>query len=374
MLPTHASPVVRLMPAAALLFAIAATTGCASSRSKTSYVWPPPPEKARIELVRTIRGPKDLDPSVLQRVVSVLIPHDTQAALKTPSSLALSVDERTLYVGCGSSAKVIVIDLENRTMKVFASGGQNAPVSAFGVAVDGDDNVYVSDRRRSAVMAYDRKGKHLRTIGVGKLEQPGDIAIDRKGQQLYVLNGATSPKTDHRIEVFSLKGEHLRTIGKRGEGPGEFNFPSALRVGPDRNLYVADKLNFRIQIFDPDGRYLDQFGEIGRGRPGAFDKIRGMAFDSFGNFYVVDTMQGIQVLNAKHRALMTFGSPPLTGAPYNVTIDSRNRIYLADFGLNAVFEFQLVNTSAEDSFRAEEATPSAPAAPAPAAQPAAAGQ
>ena len=56
-------------------------------------------------------------------------------------------------------------------------------------------------------------------------------------------------------------------------------------------VITADKLNFRVEVFDPDGKFLEQFGQVGRGAPGAFDKIRGMAFDTFGNFYIVDTMQ-----------------------------------------------------------------------------------
>jgi sugar lactone lactonase YvrE len=347
---------------AALLLALAVTAGCAASRSKIEYVFPPPPEKARVELIRAFRSEPDLDPSFLQRLINVLIPHDSQAAIQAPSALALSVDEKTLYVGCGTSARVIAVDLAGRSMSLFAAGDANAPASAFGVAVDAQENVYVSDRRAGSVKVYDRKGKFLRKIGQGRLEDPAAIAVDRPGQQLYVLNGTTKQKTDHRIEVFSLKGEHLRTIGKRGEGPGEFNFPSALTVGPDRKLYVADKLNFRVQIFDPEGKFLDQFGEIGRGMAGKFDKIRGMAFDAFGNFYIVDTMQGVEILNPKRRALMTFGGPPLTGAPYTVVIDSRNRIYVADFGTDRVLEFQLVNTTAEDSFAAEPAPADAPPA------------
>jgi len=352
------------LAAASALLALALATGCAGAAPAKKYVWPPPPEKARVESIRAFRSAADLRPSFWQRALRVLLPYDTRTFIQTPTALALAVDERTLYVACGPYPKVIAVHLEDRTMEILAGGDENAPLSAFGVAVDGNDDVYVSDRTRGAVMVYDRKGRFLRKIGAGKLEGPADIAIDRPGQQLYVFNGTTRQKTDHRIEVFSLKGEHLRTIGKRGEGPGEFNFPSALAVSRDRKLYVADKLNFRVEVFDPDGKFLEQFGQVGRGAPGAFDKIRGMAFDTFGNFYIVDTMQGVQILNPRHRALMTFASPPSTKGPYAIEIDSKNRIYLSDFAANVVIEFQLVNTTAEDSYAVEASpAPTAPASP-----------
>lgn len=355
---------------AALTLAGALGAGCATTREKPA-AWPPPPEKARVVHVRFFRTPDDLDPGFGRKLLDALLPRDSSAAVQSPVALALSPDERYLYVGGGITTRFVRVDLKNRTMSRFVRSSDQAPSSVFGIATDAEGNVYASDWRGSIVLVYDKEGRFLRKIGQGKVEVPTGIAVDRRGQQLYVVCGGTSQNVDHRIEVFSLKGQHLRTMGKRGEAPGEFNFPGGIVVRPDGTLWVADKLNFRIQVFDSTGNLVEQFGEIGRGMAGTFDKIRGLSFDTFGNIYIVDTMQGVHILNPKHQPLMLFAQPGFTGSPNAVLVDSKNRIFVSDYGSNGIHEFQLVNTTAADSYAPAD-TPSAgsPATPKPSAAPA----
>jgi hypothetical protein len=153
--------------------------------------------------------------------------------------------------------------------------------------------------------------------------------------------------------------------GGRGPTPGLFNFPSDLAVNAAGHLYVSDMLNFRVQVFDAQGGLIKLFGQAGSGNTGLFDKMHGISFDSFGNVYVVDLMQGIHVLNDLNQPLMTFGEGTVA-IPLGIVIDSRNHIYVSDFQ-HAVHEFELVNTTAEDSHRASpspgEAVPKKPAKP-----------
>ncbi len=348
----------------ALLAAVAAASlsaGCASQQ-QAKITWPPPPDKARVEYVRTIRTPADLDPGVGRRVLSVVIPHDTGTEIMTPSGLALSPDERRLYVSLGGRGRVVVIDREARSISPLAA---KAIGHSVGVAVDADENVYVADRLGNVVLVFDRKGGFLRKFGEDVLVEPTSIAIDRPAQQIYVVSGATSNKYDHRIDVFSLSGKHLRSMGNRGAGPGEFNFPSGLFVAPDGSLFVSDMLNFRVQQFDRTGQLVGSFGQLGTGMPGSFDKIKGIAFDAFGNIYVVDSMQGVHIFNPAHQPLMFFAGPPAMGTPGPIVIDSKNRIFVADYSMHAVHEFQLVNTTAADSYDGSVPPPAAPS-PAPA--------
>ena len=90
------------------------------------------------------------------------------------------------------------------------------------------------------------------------------------------------------------------------------------------------------------------------------DKIKGLAFDTFGNLYVADAQQGVHILNPNRQPLMIFGGQPLVNTPNAIAIDPRNHIFVSDFGLNRVHEFRLVNTTAEDSFlKTEAAAPKA---------------
>ncbi len=339
-------------------FAVAATfaaTGCATA-PKVIAVWPSPPEKPRIQLIRNISSGRDLDPGFGSRILSALIPHEAGSDIASPSGLALSPDERRLYVACGGRARVVVVDREARTMKLFTNKNLR---SSIGIAVDADENVFVSDRLGAAILVYDRRGAFVRLFGKDVLKEPTAIAIDRAGQLLYVVNDALKRDGEHRIDVFSLAGKHLRTLGRLGAEPGAFHFPSALSVASDGILFVSDTLNFRVQLFDRNGALVGSFGELGTGMVGAFDKIKGIAFDSFRNVYIVDAEQGVHILNASYRPLMLFGERPYTGAPGPIVIDSKNRIFVGDYPLNLVHEFQLFNTTAADS---NEVTPPAPAA------------
>ncbi len=346
-LPIAPSPARRPLLVPALVAAAAlAASGCASA-PRVQAMWPTPPEKPRIQLLGSLRTGKDLNPGFGQRLLNALLPHDGGGEIASPSGLALSPDERRLYVACGGRGRVVVIDREARTMKLFTNKGLR---SSIGVAVDADENVFVSDRLGSVIMVYDRRGAFVRQFGKDVLKEPTAIALDRAGQLLYVVNDALKREGEHRIEVFSLAGKHLRTLGRRGAEPGEFNFPSSLSVSPDGILFVSDTLNFRVQLFDRNGAVVGSFGQLGTGMAGIFDKIKGIAFDSFKNVYIVDAEQGVHILNASYRPLMLFGERPFTGAPGPIVIDSKNRIFVGDYPLNAVHEFQLINTTAADSY------------------------
>jgi DNA-binding beta-propeller fold protein YncE len=234
-------------------------------------------------------------------------------------------------------------------MELLGAGGAAKLIHPFGVGVDAEGDVYVADQRADEIVVLDGKGRLQRRFGKEKLQGPTALALDRKRQVLYVLNGMSSLKTDHRIEAFSLKGDHLRTIGKRGSGQGEFNFASHLTVAPDGRIFVSDMLNFRVQVLDPEGGYVSSFGSIGAGGPGFFDKSKGIALDTFGNVYVADALHGVQIFNPTFQPLMFFGEGFIQ-TPTGLVIDSRNHIFVSDPVSPFVHEFVLINTTAEDSF------------------------
>jgi sugar lactone lactonase YvrE len=341
----------RLLAAA---LAAAALAGCATAKQK-SVVWPPPPETPRIKWVRTFATEDDLGGSGFRALGRVFIPGDPEAAIAQPTGLALSPDEKTLYVTCNAARRVLAVNVEKGTLRRVALPDDSLPGGPFGVAVDAEGNLYVSDHGKNVVWVYRPDGGLLRRFGEEKLERPTGIAIDRRRQVVYVTSGVSTTSTHHRVEVFSLQGKHLRTIGTRGHGPGEFNFPANLAVSRDGNLLVADMLNFRIQTFDPDGQLLGMFGGIGAGRPGVFDKLKSIGFDAFGNLYAVDSAQAlVQIFNAQLQPLMAFAgradAPGHLRVPNAIAITSTNRIFIADFALEAVSEYQLFNTTAADSF------------------------
>lgn len=355
-----------------LLVACAALAGCAGTQKPKAadVVWPPPPETARIKWVRSFATEEDLGGSALRSIGRAFLPLESGTSVAQPTGLALSPDEKTLYVSSNSAGRVVAIELEKGAIRRFAASGETVPVNPFGVAADAEGNVYLTDHTRGRIVAFTPDNRFLRKFGEGKLDRPTGIAIDRRRQVVYVSSGAGSSSQHHRIEVFSLKGDHLRTIGTRGQSPGEFNFPANLAVSKDGELFVADMLNFRVQVFDPEGQLVSFWGQIGAGVPGTFDKLKSVALDSFGNIYTVDSAQAfVQIFNPKHQPLMAFGGPGVDpgsmGVPTAIAITSHNTIYVADFAVSLVHEYELINTSAEDSYRPSDT----PAEPAPAAAP-----
>ena len=87
-----------------------------------------------------------------------------------------------------------------------------------------------------------------REIDDGEFNFPQDIAFDPAGTKVYVAD-----RNNHRIQVFDSENNHQMTFGEKGVDDGEFDIPSAITVNPtDGTIYVADTHNHRIQVFDSD--------------------------------------------------------------------------------------------------------------------------
>jgi sugar lactone lactonase YvrE len=209
------------------------------------------------------------------------------------------------------------------------------------------------------------------------LTRPTGLAVDRRRQVLYVVNAGTPKSPDHAVQAFSLAGKHVRQIGKKGSGPGEFFTPSHVAVAKDGTLYVSDVLNARVQAFSPDGVLLGMVGQPGVGGPGLFDKVKGVAVDAFGNLHAVDSATSfVQMFNAQFQPLMAYGGAARTAefllqVPSGIAIDAKNNIFVADYGANRIVQYQLFNTVASESTNPIQApAPSRSPAAAPAVAPA----
>lgn len=138
--------------------------------------------------------------------------------------------------------------------------------------------ILVTDSRKGAVAVLDPQ-LELRQWLLTDLERPTGVACS--GDRILIAETGA-----HRIVVLDGQG-HRSTIGRRGNGPAEFNFPSALAVSGS-DLWVADTLNFRIQRLDLEtGTYKSDFGQIGD-LPGQTPRIKGLAIDAAGHMWISD--------------------------------------------------------------------------------------
>lgn len=200
------------------------------------------------------------------------------------------------------------------------------------VAVDAQDNIYVTDSEAGKIFVFNADGKYQRAIGSlkggeGFFKRPTGIAVDSAAQRIYV-----SDTLRDKIFVLDMQGSVLATIGKNGAGNGEFNDPTELRLnGPD--LVVVDAMNFRVQVLDRSGQFRYAIGALGD-QPGKMFRPKGIGFDSEGHLYVVDGLQGtVQVFNREGQLLYYFGNGTGAGEfqmPAGLQIDKNDRIYIVD--------------------------------------------
>jgi sugar lactone lactonase YvrE len=145
----------------------------------------------------------------------------------------------------------------------------------------------------------------------------------------------------------SESGQPIAKFGKRGPGDGQFNFPSFVAVGAQGDIYISDTLNFRIQIFDPQYKFVQRFGRQGN-KFGQFNRPKGIALDSYQNLYVVDSdFCNFQIFDPKERLLMFLGgwgpAPGRFALPAGIAIDKQNYIYVTDQNNRRIQIFQLLN-------------------------------
>ncbi len=174
------------------------------------------------------------------------------------------------------------------------------------------------------------------------LKQPTGIAYSPTKNEVWVVETAS-----HRITVLNLKGEVVHHIGKRGNGPLEFNFPTFIWIDKSGLVYVVDAMNFRIQILNSDGEFITKFGEIGDAT-GYFSRPKGIATDSFGNIYIVDALfHAVQIFDKKGNFLYYFGGQGRQDGkfwlPTGIFIDENDFIYIADSYNSRIQVFQLIN-------------------------------
>jgi len=130
---------------------------------------------------------------------------------------------------------------------------------------DRDGNVWVSDVAHHTVMQFTPEGKLLKTIGTPDqpgcdqthLNKPTDVAIAANGD-LFISDGYGN----NRVVHLDRNGRFIKEWGKLGSGPGEFSLPHSIVMDSQGRLYVADRNNARIQVFDVAGRFLAEWRNV----------------------------------------------------------------------------------------------------------------
>ena len=187
------------------------------------------------------------------------------------------------------------------------------------------------------VLKFDVSGTFVSSFGGGMVVHPHGLYIDDEGY-VWVLDGfggnATQTDQGHQVHKFSPDGElvmSLGTAGVRGDGPTTFNTPSDVLVAPDGDIFVADghggDMNDRIVRFTADGTFAAAWGTKGSG-PGQFGSTHSLAMDSQGRLFVGDRGNNrIQIFDQDGTFLDEWRQ---FGSPSELFIDETDVLYVAD--------------------------------------------
>jgi DNA-binding beta-propeller fold protein YncE len=273
---------------------------------------------------------------------------------------AVTTDSRDrVFVFSRSPHPVIVFDPDGRFLFAWGEGIFARP---HGIFVAPDDTVYCTDDLDQTVRQFTAEGRLIRTLGTsGQASDTGATSLDyrtirRAGPPFhYPTNVALAPSGDlyvsdgygnARVHRFAPDGRLLRSWGEPGGGPGQFHLPHGIAVSHDDTVFVADRENSRVQLFSPEGDFLDEWNDVARPCQ--------VAVDSDGNVVVAElgfrvgiwpgnpppppgaTGGRASIFDRGGKLLARWGggdNPTAPGdflAPHDVCIDSHGNLYFAE--------------------------------------------
>jgi len=180
---------------------------------------------------------------------------------------------------------VLKLDPSGKLLASWGSGEMDFP---HGFDIDDQGNVYAADQRGHRILKWSADGELLMTIGqrgtAGDpprlLSEPTDVVVASNGD-ILITEGHSFSQGANRVSKFSSDGTFIMSWGKTGSGPGEFNVPHAIALDSRERVFVGDRGNNRIQIFDLNGTFMDVWYQ--------FSRPSGIAIGADDRIYVADS-------------------------------------------------------------------------------------
>jgi sugar lactone lactonase YvrE len=213
-------------------------------------------------------------------------------------------------------------------------------VSAHGLHIDRKGMLWATDVQGHVVYELDPDGHALLTLGTkgvsgegpDTFNGPTDVLVTSAGD-IFVTDGQFNSRVVH----FTPAGKFVKAWGTKGTEPGQFKIPHALAIDSKGRLFVADRDNQRIELFDQDGRFLEQWTQFG--------SPSGIFISADDTLYVaaIGSKSGLIVASARDGQIRDFVPIPTKGVngPHMITADSRGTVYVADLLASTLRKFTL---------------------------------
>ena len=243
-----------------------------------------------------------------------------------------------------------ILELDRSSGKLLNSWGAGLFIMPHGLAVDKENNIWVTDVGMQQVFKFSHEGKLLMTLGEARkpgidslhFNYPTDVASAPDGS-IYVSDGYRNS----RVVKFSKEGKYLFEWGRKGTGEGEFDTPHAIDVDSRGNVYVADMENNRIQKFDAAGKFIKQW------KNDVAKQLFSLSVDPKNDnlfavdYLTVDTLiKGADIIlfDSTIKYLQRFGRSGSYDGPvcwyHDITIDAEGNIYVGDILSNQIQKFR----------------------------------
>ncbi len=334
----------------------------------SNIVWPNPPAIARIryqaffaaEKISQLNKENNTKKQKWMDRLAGTQPasENTKVLFQLAEPYGVAVDSKNnLYVADQKVGAIFIFNTETRDVELIKNKSQAHFARIIGLAMDDNDRLFVSDPGLRHILVFNAAHKAEDVITEG-LVSPSGLAIDRENRQLYVSDVELDQVLVFDADTLKLK----RKIGTTGHNhelttPGDFAKPTGVAVDQEGNLYVADTLNNRVEIFDADGKFISTFGKAGDG-PGYFARPKGVAIDGDGHIWVVDGVQDrVQVFNKEAQLLISFGGHGLLPGQFQglvgITVDKMNRVFTSEIFPGRVQQFRYVSDAEAEQLNKE---------------------
>ena len=256
---------------------------------------------------------------------------------------SVAVDSKdNVYVFCRGPVPLFIFDSEGNYINSWGEGEFLRP---HGICLDKNDDLYLIDDQGHMIEKRTKEGKlifRLGEKGKSSVRQSGDIfnlptdaIIDPDTGDIFISDGYGNS----RVHKFDTDGKYIKSWGEPGSDPGKFSLPHNIAITSDKRLLVADRENFRLQIFDTEGNFIDQW-HIHHPMSVTTDKEDNIYVGEMGPPPVQEGVKNlgncVSILNPEGKLIERLGDE-LPGsndnqfvAPHGIAVDSKGSIYVAE--------------------------------------------
>lgn len=265
----------------------------------------------------------------------------------------IAIDKQdNVYVLNRSEHLIIVLDRDGNFVRNWGEGFFKR---AHGACCGPDNSIYCTDDLNHVVAKFTLEGQLLKMLGTAgqatdtgyvqtfdlwdsltrivrgapPFNRPTGVSISPKGE-IYVSDGYGNA----RVHKFNSDGKLLLSWGEPGGDPGQFRLPHSVRVDKRGRVWVVDRENNRIQIFDPKGKFLTQWTDLIRPTD--------LFIDKDDTVYISELCKRVSIFTIKGKLLARWGNTGITKeealflAPHAISVDSHGDLYVGEVAMTLV--------------------------------------